>query len=135
MKEIILPPHLYDRIKASAGEHGGIGRAWLFDGDGYTGSPRLGAPHCAHGHAWGTCTRFNNSGLPMEEPELAAYLKACTNDRALMEAGVQSRERIPFERWCELLNVKRGEEPQDDLMIKRLEKSVEQARREPIGVA
>lgn len=107
-REIILPPHLYDRIKASAGEHGGIGAGDCFTAEGM--------PLCAHGHAWGTQARFNASDL-IEEPTLTPYLSYEENDDAVdstKPAGVTWNEwlegRIPFTRWCELLNVKRGVE-------------------------
>lgn len=104
MKEIILPFHLYQRIKASAGEHGGIGAAECFTRDGM--------PLCAHGHAWGTKARFDDSDL-VEEPTLEPYLAAIENDDAVDPAANYTDEaRIPFEKWCELLNVKCGPKPE-----------------------
>jgi len=110
-KEIVLPPHLYDRIKASAGEHGGIGCVMLFDGPGGDG----GEPLCAHGHAWGTCANYlrdlddpNGSEGAYEHPELNQYLTVHDNDDALV--GLPMGQRVSFAKWCELLNVKRGAE-------------------------
>lgn len=106
-KAIILPYHLYQRIKASAGEHGGIGAVECFTRDGM--------PLCAHGHAWGTEARFDESAL-IEEPELARYLSTTDNDDAVDPAtNYITGVRIPFERWCELLNVRCGSRPQADV--------------------
>ena len=115
-KEIVLPPHLYDRIKASAGGHGGIGFGVLFAN---------GMPLCAHGHAWGTLRRYVHSGglfsiCETPEPELARHITMTENDVAV--APLRSRivgallrrdpeeHRISFQRWCRRLNVKRGVE-------------------------
>jgi hypothetical protein len=107
--EIVLPPHLYDRIKASAGEHGGIGAGELFNGR-CTRDTESGVPVCAHGHAWGTAARYNDAPLDVrlnsQEPELAKYLTANENDNAI-EYG---EGRISFAEWCCRLNVKRGPE-------------------------
>lgn len=115
-KEIVLPPHLYDRIKASAGEHGGIGQGKLFaDNHPDLGIGAAGAPFCVHGHAWGTCTRYqrnvaDGSDYSYSEPELGEYLHFTTNDAVLDMAGIREGVRVPFDHWCELLNVKRGVE-------------------------
>lgn len=111
-RERVLPPHLYDRIKASAGEHGGIGLDDFF---------RSEIPVCVHGHAWGTAGRMRDylrEGLRLDprcvvghvEPELAPYIQWFENDRALLDAGVHPRARVSFEKWCEILNVKRGKD-------------------------
>lgn len=112
-REIILPPHLYDRIKASAGEHGGIGKGRYFSDDSDIGPGTAGMPLCAHGHAWGTCTRFQNNVHNHNlfvEPELNKYITIADNDDALYTERLATGQRVPFARWCELLNVKRGPE-------------------------
>lgn len=73
-----------------------------------------GTPFCAHGHAWGTCTRYAQQFALRQdlgaEPELHRFLTVGDNDDALCNAGVREGERIPFAQWCELLNVKCGSE-------------------------
>lgn len=123
-KEIVLPPHLYDRIKAGAGEHGGVGRDTFFAWD-------SGVPVCAHGLAWGTSGRMKewiriNAPYAVGcggfvEPELRKYLEWFDNDAALADAGIRSGQRISFEQWCELLNVKRGEETPRTVPAEKLE--------------
>lgn len=108
-KEIVLPPHLYDRIKASAGEHGGVGEGGMF---------KRGEPWCAHGHAWGTETRYVERTCTYDEPELSLYLSSDANDSAMWDAGIAGvRDRISFSRWCKLLNVKRGVEAPKEVLV------------------
>lgn len=101
-KEIVLPPHLYDRIRASAGEHGGIGAGNCFSAEGF--------PLCAHGHAWISEDRYA-AHWDVSEPELKPFLTWNENDDAV-DPVINYRDgaRISFEKWCELLNVRRGAE-------------------------
>lgn len=104
-REIVLPPHLYDRIKASAGEHGGIGAGTTFTADG--------VPFCVHGHAWGSESRMRaQRPFGFAEPELEQYITPYRSDHAV--AGLRMlllrRNRIPFWLWRMVLNVRRGVE-------------------------
>lgn len=140
-KEIVLPYDLYQRIKASAGEHGGIGRSSLFAGPETPDGCETGVPLCAHGHAWGTCVRYNTAYLASlasdgetdlyEEPELVRFLGYTDNDNAIsiMEG------RIPFDEWCHRLNVKCGPKPLTLEEIGRIEDSRPADYGEQIGFA
>lgn len=97
---ITLPPHLFDRIKASAGEHGGVGNSLLFVD---------GRPNCVHAHAWGTQANYlRSSHIGQSNPELAPYLTYQANDYALIWADVPIGWKVSFSDWCAILNVKRG---------------------------
>lgn len=87
--KILLDPVDFDALHLSALEVGGIGQGFTKDFDG---------PVCKMGHAVvldnGMNQRLCNAGLT-----------AMANDETLEAAGIPAGQRIPFERYVELLNI------------------------------
>lgn len=95
-----LPPEVFDALHLSALAFGGMGCGDWEDCNG--------APLCARGHAMKLDTDERAAGrTELVFPKVhGAGISIVVNDGALEDAGVRRySERIPFERWCELVGV------------------------------
>ncbi len=96
---VLLNPVLFDALHLSALAHGGIGRDRThFDGK----------PWCVTGHAWYVTRDIPEMGecaysLLMESVPQIHW--PSRNDKCLRAAGLDDYQRVPFERWCEIVGV------------------------------
>lgn len=99
----VLPADVYDTLELSAFAFGGVGCGWSTDeGD---------DPLCIIGHArhvdpgYEYCDEDNEFSVAL----MKAGVNMGSNDDTLLHAGVaRYKERVSWERYCELMNIERA---------------------------
>jgi hypothetical protein len=98
---IYLEPDLFMALGLSAEAFGGIGVGSNLN--------RIARPSCIEDHAWSVTSAIPEAGECAYSLLVAAAPNVwwgVRNDTRLRVAGIKSRtERVPFQRWCEIVGV------------------------------
>ena len=113
-RERVLPADVYDTLEFEALAFGGIGAGWFADLGGVNVEDHQGslpwldeegaAPYCVYGMASGSGEMHN----ALVEAEIFVTDNDSAVARINARLGRRSQARVPFDLWCEELNVVRA---------------------------
>lgn len=107
-KNLVLQASTYDRLQSEAARYGGIGKDYFYNIES-TNEGLATVPVCAHGLVLHLCPAGESHSSALDRLGIHPTTSDAAVYRINMRKGSPQNARVPFQDWCNELNIVRGE--------------------------